>query len=168
MKPSNPMQQLAEWKAKHGKQTQNSEVGKQAVEDTPKNASIQAMTALKQEGNANPQGEGKIAQKLNQRDFIRYMQTTRQFDLMKSAVERCKRDYPDCFHHKQQQAIESRQIALNLRQGLKVWEKLAQGEPLTAQMSRQLHHFKQTVNYLAFHFDDVAKFIDKVETAPLT
>lgn len=168
MKPSNPMQQLAEWKAKHGKQTQNSEMSEQAGENTPKNATNRTLSALKQKSNDTPQGKDKNAPKSKQGDFIGYAQTTRQFDLMKSAVERCKRDYPDCFHHKQQQATESRQIAQNLRQGLKVWEKLAKGEQPTAQITQQLHHFKQTVNYLAYHFSDVAKFIDEVETALLT
>lgn len=151
MKPTNPMEQLKAWKANHSQQK---------AQETAQN---RPQATKKAEAKSTPQKKPETQQKAKQAGFMGYTQTSRQFELMKSAIERCKRDYPDCFHHKHQQADESRRIAKNLRQGLKIWTRLAKGEQPTTEMAQQLHHFQQTVNYLAHHFNDVAKYVQEVD-----
>lgn len=151
MKQTNPMEQLKAWKANH-----NQQKSLETAQNEPK-------TAKKTKSQLTTKQKQKTQQEAKQADFTVNPQTSRQFELMKSAIERCKRDYPNCFHHKHQQANESRQIAKNLQQGLKVWEQLAKGKQPTTEMTEQLNHFRQTVNYLAHHFNDVAKYVQEVD-----
>lgn len=150
MKPTNPMAQLKAWKENHSKQKQ---------QETAQN---RPQTAKKAETQSTTQEKPKMQQKAKMAVFKAYPQTNRQFYLMMSAVERCKADFPDDFHHKLQQAKESATIAKHLKQGLAEWQRLAQGGAVTAEGSKVLKNFMETTHYLANKFSRVANHINDV------
>lgn len=90
-----------------------------------------------------------------------YYQTNRQFLLMAESVERCKRDYPDCYHFKLQQAKECMELALGLRAGVELLDKkVIAGKHQMAEKS----FFKRKALYLIKHFEQLAGVI--LENAP--
>lgn len=89
-----------------------------------------------------------------------YPQITRQFDLMKASVERCKRDYPDCFHHKQQTAKECRTLADNLKAGNALLGTLAKIRPDSGQAVKKAINANR---YLIRQLESVIEEVRRIE-----
>ena len=87
-----------------------------------------------------------------------YPQTTRQFELIKHAITRCKAEFPDCYHHKHQQAKEFNSLADSLLSGKALLDDLATNKELTKQQKAQLKRFKKATAYLVKHLKEIVTF----------
>lgn len=71
-------------------------------------------------------------------NYKTYPQTNRLFALNKIAIERCKADYPDCYHFKKVLAEESKELADRLKMGLVLLNELKANNTLTSEQNTQL------------------------------
>lgn len=168
MKPTNPMQQLAQWKQNHAKAKaeaikQEASQPKQAVTNAQKFAKNGTSQPPKQAVKATKQGEPNPVQKAKQSDFLVLPQISRSFQLCKDSVNRCKSEFPDHFHHKLQHAQECQQLAVAFNQGLALLQKIGKNQPLADDDKLHLKNFKQSVKYLARHFNDLQQHIKAVQ-----
>lgn len=92
-----------------------------------------------------------------------YPQMVRQFNLMKASVERCKRDYPDCWHFKTLTRKECLSLADQLSSGLVLLQEIHRTAPLTAEQSATLKQFKRGAVFLMKQLSQVAEHIEQVE-----
>lgn len=93
-----------------------------------------------------------------------YPQFNRTFAISKQSAERCKSDFPDCYHFKKLQAEECRELAERLQMGLSlVVELRSQGVTLSAEQNKQFKAFRNGARYLMQQFQGLAEHIENVE-----
>lgn len=96
--------------------------------------------------------------------FKTYPQFNRTFALSKQSAERCKSDFPDCYHFKKSQANECIELAERLQMGLSLVVELRnQGVTLSAEQNKQYKAFRNGVRYLIQQFNELAEHIENVE-----
>ncbi|MDD0823883.1 hypothetical protein PTQ27_05300 [Mannheimia sp. AT1] len=97
-------------------------------------------------------------------NFKTYPQTNRLFALNKIAIERCKTDYPDCYHFKKALAEECKELAERLKMGLVLINELKASN--TTQKSNQNSDFKAFRNgarYLIKQLEETTLHVANVE-----
>lgn len=98
-------------------------------------------------------------------NFKTYPQMDRTFALNKIAIERCKADFPECWHFKQQQAKECEEIADRLKMGLALLVELKAGRPpFTEKQNRHFKAFRNGARYLIDQLEKTAQHVDDVES----
>lgn len=96
--------------------------------------------------------------------FKTYPQFNRTFAISKQSAERCKSDFPDCYHFKKLQAKECIELAERLQMGLSlVGSVLKNTTPLSAEQNKQYKAFRNGARYLIQQFHELAEHIDNVE-----
>lgn len=95
-----------------------------------------------------------------------YPQTTRQFELIRQSITRCRSDFPDCYHHKHQQAKEFENLANSLRSGKTLLDTLTADKTLTKQEKAQLKRFNKATTYLIKHLDEIVAFTAETAQTP--
>lgn len=95
--------------------------------------------------------------------FKTYPQFNRTFALSKQSAERCKSDFPDCYHFKKSQAKECIELAERLQMGLSLVGVLKNTTPLSAEQNKQYKAFRNGVRYLIQQFNALAEHIENVE-----
>ncbi|WP_237052468.1 hypothetical protein [Mannheimia granulomatis] len=81
-------------------------------------------------------------------NFKTYPQTNRLFALNKIAIERCKQDFPDCYHFKKVLATECEELADRLKMGLALMNELKANSTLTSDQNTQFKAFRNGARYL--------------------
>lgn len=112
--------------------------------------------------------EGFLKEKCNKGEkyqwaFFVYPQVNRQFELIKDSNARCLREFPDCFHHKQQLAKECRDLADRLNQGYELMKGWRAERELTAEERKQYKAFKHGILYLLNKFNGVALNVEALQ-----
>lgn len=96
--------------------------------------------------------------------FKTYPQFNRTFAISKQSAERCKSDFPDCYHFKKSQAKECIELAERLQMGLSLLVELRnQGATLSAEQNKQYKAFRNGARYLIQQFHELAEHIENVE-----
>lgn len=165
MKPTNPMQQLEQWKKNHAqaKNQQTAKGTKQTPHISQETVQNAKMTQDKEKGMVTMQSDAKTHKRAKQGGFGAFPQTSRSFLLIKESITRCKSDFPDFFHHKLQHANEYQQLSNALNQGLMILQNFANKQPLDPKNKEQLRAFRQAVKYLTWNFNDVQQHVKAVQ-----
>lgn len=155
MKPSNPMQQLQQWKDNrnanlHSANTNQSKIG--SVKNTQVNAHSEAKSKYQGKLYANP-----LAFKCSQ--------LTRQFKLILDSNRKCLEVYPDDFHHKIKFRDELTDLVVRLKTGGKLFNEMvkAQGAKLSSNKQETIRNFNQANDYLIHKFGEVIKQIEQLQ-----
>ncbi|WP_118856815.1 hypothetical protein [Haemophilus haemolyticus] len=134
MKPSNPMQQLQQWKDN-------------------RNANLHSANTNQTKGKlyANP-----LAFKCSQ--------LTRQFKLILDSNRKCLEVYPDDFHHKVKFRDELTDLVVRLKTGGKLFNEMvkAQGAKLSSNNQEKIRNFNQANDYLIHKFGEVIAQINQL------
>lgn len=97
-------------------------------------------------------------------NFKTYPQTNRLFALNKIAIERCKQDFPDCYHFKKVLAEECTELADRLKMGLVLMTELkATGTTLTSEQNTQFKAFRNGAKYLIKQLEETATHVANVD-----
>lgn len=96
--------------------------------------------------------------------FKTYPQFNRTFAISKQSAERCKSDFPDCYHFKKLQAKECIELAERLQMGLSLLGSVLKNTtPLSAEQNKQYKAFRNGARYLIQQFHELAEHIENVE-----
>lgn len=158
MKPSNPMQQLQQWKANHQQGKINQFVNEMnqtnlgAVKDTQGNARSEAKNKYQGKLYANPLS-------------FKFAQLSRQFKLILDSNRKCLEVYPDDFHHKIKFRDELTDLVVRLKTGGKLFNEMvkAQGAKLSSNNQETIRNFNQANDYLIHKFGEVIKQIEQLQ-----
>ena len=135
MKPSNPMQQLQQWKDN-------------------RNANLHSANTNQTKGKlyANPLA-------------FKFAQLTRQFKLILDSNRKCLEVYPDDFHHKIKFRDELTDLVVRLKTGGKLFNEMvkAQGAKLSSNNQETIRNFNQANDYLIHKFGEVIKQIEQLQ-----
>ncbi|WGE31514.1 hypothetical protein NYR60_06515 [Actinobacillus genomosp. 2] len=96
-----------------------------------------------------------------------FYQMDRQFELMKGAVERCKRDFPDCWHMKENHRSECLDLAERLQTGLDLWQEIEQIAPLTQEQKAKFKAFKRGAVFFISRLKATALHIEQVANSTI-
>lgn len=97
-------------------------------------------------------------------NYKTYPQTNRLFALNKIAIERCKQDFPDCYHFKKVLAEECTELADRLKMGLVLLTELkANGTTLTSGQNTQFKAFRNGAKYLIRQLEETALHVANVD-----
>ncbi|WP_244141779.1 hypothetical protein [Mannheimia bovis] len=97
-------------------------------------------------------------------NYKTYPQTNRLFALNKIAIERCKQDFPDCYHFKKVLAAECEELAGRLKMGLVLMAELkATGITLTSDQNTQFKAFRNGAKYLIKQLEETALHVANVD-----
>ncbi|WP_324682522.1 hypothetical protein [Bibersteinia trehalosi] len=138
----NPLKQMNE----HRNQQQAEKVQK-----TAPNGTQNAETAKAEQSAGQSQNKPKITL---------YPQITRQFDLLVQSVERCKAEYPDCFHHKLHTAKECYSLRKQLKQSVEFLKSLTVLQPENRKALQQAINANR---YLIRQLEKVIAEVERVE-----
>lgn len=119
----------------------------QKGQKTAQNGTQNAETAKAEQSTGQSQNKPKITL---------YPQITRQFGLMRASVERCHKDFPDCFHFKLQTAKECRIIADCLKHSVATLAKHTEKHDKDAQRAIKAQR------YLIRQFESVIAEVERV------
>ena len=135
MKPSNPMQQLQQWKDN-------------------RNANLHS-------ANTN---QTKVKLYANPLSF-KFAQLSRQFKLILDSNRKCLEVYPDDFHHKIKFRDELTDLVVRLKTGGKLFNEMvkAQGAKLSSNNQETIRNFNQANDYLIHKFGEVIKQIEQLQ-----
>ncbi|WP_118817489.1 hypothetical protein [Haemophilus haemolyticus] len=163
MKPSNPMQQLQQWKANNGKSNKlKNELVKSAVKNSS-NLKFEETSKTQQEtqGETKNKYQGKLY--ANPLAF-KCSQLTRQFKLILDNNRKCLEVYPDDFHHKIKFRDELTDLVVRLKTGGKLFNEMvkAKGEKLNPNNQETIRNFNQANDYLIHKFGEVIAQINQL------
>ncbi|GAB1660852.1 hypothetical protein [Mannheimia haemolytica] len=96
-------------------------------------------------------------------NFKTYPQMNRTFALNKIAVERCKQDFPDCYHFKKLMAEECTELADRLKMGLVLMAELKTTSTLTSDQNRHFKAFRNGAKYLIKQLEETALHVANVD-----
>ena len=164
MKPSNPMQQLQQWKANNGKSNKlKNELVKSAIKNLG-NLKFEETSKTQQEtqGEIKNKYQGKLY--ANPLAF-KFAQLTRQFKLILDSNRKCLEVYPDDFHHKIKFRDELTDLAVRLKTGGKLFNEMvkAKGAKLSSNNQETIRNFNQANDYLIHKFGEVIKQIEQLQ-----
>lgn len=119
----------------------------------------------KKQRKATPQLTAKPAKngKAGTLSLVNYPQWNYQFELALAAIERCKADYTDCFHHKRQFAKECQDLKNRLNAGVNLLQKITQNRPLASDEQRDFKGFARAVGYLTRQLNTIIQHIEAVD-----
>ena len=168
MKPSNPMQQLQQWKANNGKSNElKIEPVKSAVKlKFEKNQNANLHSVENTQGNARSEAKSKYQGKLYANPLaFKCSQLTRQFKLILDSNQRCLEVYPDDFHHKIKFRDELTDLVVRLKTGGKLFNEMvkAQGAKFSSNNQETIRNFNQANDYLIHKFGEVIKQIEQLQ-----
>ncbi len=134
MKPSNPMQQLQQWKDN-------------------RNANLHS-------ANTNKTKEKLYANPLS----FKFAQLSRQFKLILDSNRKCLEVYPDDFHHKIKFRDELTDLVVRLKTGGKLFNEMVktQGAKLNPNNQETIRNFNQANDYLIHKFGEVIAQINQL------
>ena len=163
MKPSNPMQQLQQWKANNGKSNKlKNELVKSAVKNSS-NLKFEETSKTQQEtqGETKNKYQGKLY--ANPLAF-KCSQLTRQFKLILDNNRKCLEVYPDDFHHKIKFRDELTDLVVRLKTGGKLFNEMVKtkGEKLNPNNQETIRNFNQANDYLIHKFGEVIAQINQL------
>ncbi|HHF5226606.1 TPA: hypothetical protein ACPO8A_000149 [Haemophilus influenzae] len=151
MKPSNPMQQLQQWKDNRNANLHSANTN-QPNSGLVKN--LQGETKNKYQGKlyANPLA-------------FKFAQLTRQFKLILDSNRKCLEVYPDDFHHKIKFRDELTDLVVRLKTGGKLFNEMVktQGAKLNPNNQETIRNFNQANDYLIHKFGEVIKQIEQLQ-----
>ena len=135
MKPSNPMQQLQQWKDN-------------------RNANLHS-------ANTNKTKEKLYANPLS----FKFAQLSRQFKLILDSNRKCLEVYPDDFHHKIKFRDELTDLVVRLKTGGKLFNEMVktQGAKLNPNNQETIRNFNQANDYLIHKFGEVIAQINQLK-----
>lgn len=155
MKPSNPMQQLQQWKANNGKSNKlKNELVKSA--NQPNSGLVKNL-----QGETKNKYQGKLY--ANPLAF-KFAQLTRQFKLILDSNRKCLEVYPDDFHHKIKFRDELTDLVVRLKTGGKLFNEMVktQGAKLNPNNQETIRNFNQANDYLIHKFGEVIAQINQL------
>ena len=119
MKPSNPMQQLQQWKTNNGKSSERKNASAKSSVKNLGNLKFEETSKTQQEtqGETKNKYQGKLY--ANPLAF-KFAQLTRQFKLILDSNRKCLEVYPDDFHHKIKFRDELTDLVVRLKNRRKV------------------------------------------------
>ncbi|WP_118789003.1 hypothetical protein [Haemophilus haemolyticus] len=160
MKPSNPMQQLQQWKANNGK---SNKLKNELVKSAVKSAN-QTNSGLVKNTQGNVGSETKNKLYANPLSF-KFAQLSRQFKLILDSNRKCLEVYPDDFHHKIKFSDELTDLVVRLKTGGKLFNEMvkAQGAKLNPNNQETIRNFNQANDYLIHKFGEVIKQIEQLQ-----
>lgn len=176
MKPTNPMEQLQQWKANHQQAEINrfvNEMNRAATNRSDKNCETVRQFTKAQKANLHSaqktQQEAQGATKVKSNGKIpfnplhaEYAQISRQFKLIHDSNRKCLEVYPDDFHHKLKMRGECADLVNRLKGGGKLFNELAKAADLTAKQTALLKGFNQANGYLIYKFSEVVAQIEQL------
>lgn len=173
---TNPMTQLAQWKANR----QQTEINRFVSEmnrcenlrnSKPSNtknlvAQIEPLKFKKpqktqQEAQDATKGKRQVNQLPNPLS-LNYAQITRQFKLISESNRRCLENFPDDFHHKLKMRDECSDLVDRLKGGGKLLNELAKQTDLSQQQTALLQAFNTVNGYLIHKFGEVVEQINRL------
>nr|DAT57805.1 MAG TPA: hypothetical protein [Caudoviricetes sp.] len=179
MKPSNPMQQLQQWKDNrnanlHSANTNQSKIGLvkgnklniEPVKSAVKNANQTNSGLVKNtQGNAGSETKNKYQGKLSFNPLVfEYTQISRQFKLIHDSNRKCLEVYPDEFHHKVKFRNELADLVVRLKAGSKLLNEMAKSQGVEIKDKYgALKGFNQANNYLIHKFVEVIEQIEQLQ-----
>ena len=163
MKPSNPMQQLQQWKANNGKSNK--------LKNEPVKSAVKNLGNLKFEETSKTQQEtqGETKNKYQGKLYanplaFKFAQLTRQFKLILDSNRKCLEVYPDDFHHKIKFRDELTDLVVRLKTGGKLFNEMVktQGAKLSSNNQETIRNFNQANDYLIHKFGEVIAQINQL------
>lgn len=166
MKPSNPMQQLQQWKDNRNANLHSANTNKlknELVKSAVKSAN-QPNSGLVKNLQGNAGSETKNKYQGNPLAF-KCSQLTRQFKLILDSNRKCLEVYPDDFHHKIKFRDELTDLVVRLKIGGKLFNEMvkAQGAKLSSNNQETIRNFNQANDYLIHKFGEVIKQIEQLQ-----
>lgn len=125
-------------------------------------------SAAKSERQGNPPPTANGSHSSGKLTLTGFYQMDRQFELMKGAVERCKRDFPDCWHMKENHRSECLDLAERLQTGLDLWQEIEQIAPLTQEQKAKFKAFKRGAVFFISRLKATALHIEQVANGTIT
>ena len=177
MKPSNPMQQLQQWKANNTKKLVSgggvsaetvhpNKLKNEPVKSAVKSANQPNSGLVKNtQGNVGSETKNKYQGKLYANPLsFKFAQLTRQFKLILDSNRKCLEVYPDDFHHKLKMRDEMVDLIDRLKAGGKLLNALAKSQGITFCLDNQstLKDFNQANDYLIHKFGEVIVQINRL------
>ena len=169
MKPSNPMQQLQQWKDNRNANLHSANTNKlknELVKSAVKNSSNlkfeeTSKTQQETQGETKNKYQGKLY--ANPLAF-KCSQLTRQFKLILDNNRKCLEVYPDDFHHKIKFRDELTDLVVRLKTGGKLFNEMvkAKGEKLNPNNQETIRNFNQANDYLIHKFGEVIAQINQL------
>ena len=156
MKPTNPMQQLQQWKDSRNAKTFSANTNQ---------SNFGPVTKSKNGLCENPQSESysEPKKKLSFNPLhAEYAQISRQFKLIHDSNRKCLEVYPDDFHHKLKMRGECADLVERLKGGGKLFNELAKAADLTKEQTTLLKGFNQANGYLIYKFSEVVTQIEQL------
>ena len=170
MKPSNPMQQLQQWKDNRNANLHSANTNK--LKNEPVKSAVKNSVKLKNEKNPKTQQEtqGETKNKYQGKLYanplaFKCSQLTRQFKLILDSNRKCLEVYPDDFHHKIKFRDELTDLVVRLKTGGKLFNEMvkAQGAKLSSNNQETIRNFNQANDYLIHKFGEVIKQIEQLQ-----
>ena len=163
MKPSNPMQQLQQWKANNGKSSERKNASAKSSVKNLGNLKFEETSKTQQEtqGETKNKYQGKLY--ANPLAF-KCSQLTRQFKLILDSNRKCLEVYPDDFHHKIKFRDELTDLVVRLKTGGKLFNEMvkAKGAKLSSNNQETIRNFNQANDYLIHKFGEVIVQINQL------
>ena len=164
MKPSNPMQQLQQWKTNNGKSSERKNASAKSSVKNLGNLKFEETSKTQQEtqGETKNKYQGKLY--ANPLSF-KFAQLTRQFKLILDSNRKCLEVYPDDFHHKIKFRDELTDLVVRLKTGGKLFNEMVktQGAKLSSNNQETIRNFNQANDYLIHKFGEVIKQIEQLQ-----
>ena len=164
MKPSNPMQQLQQWKTNNGKSSERKNASAKSSVKNLGNLKFEETSKTQQEtqGETKNKYQGKLY--ANPLSF-KFAQLSRQFKLILDSNRKCLEVYPDDFHHKIKFRDELTDLVVRLKTGGKLFNEMvkAQGAKLSSNNQETIRNFNQANDYLIHKFGEVIKQIEQLQ-----
>ena len=175
MKPTNPMEQLQQWKANHQQAAINrfvNEMNHAATNKSDKNCETDRQFAKVQKANLHSaQKTQQEAQSEAKRQYrgklsfnplaFEYAQLSRQFKLILDSNRKCLEVYPDDFHHKLKFKAELTDLVEHLKAGSKLFNAVLKSHStLSREDADTFKAFNQANGYLIYKFGEVVAQID--------
>ena len=164
MKPSNPMQQLQQWKTNNGKSSERKNASAKSSVKNLGNLKFEETSKTQQEtqGETKNKYQGKLY--ANPLSF-KFAQLSRQFKLILDSNRKCLEVYPDDFHHKIKFRDELTDLVVRLKTGGKLFNEMvkAQGAKLSSNNQETIRNFNQANDYLIHKFEEVIKQIKQLQ-----
>jgi len=169
MKPSNPMQQLQQWKDNRNANLHSANTNK--LKNELVKSAVKNSVKLKNEKNPKTQQEtqGETKNKYQGKLYanplaFQFTQLTRQFKLILDSNRKCLEIYPGDFHHKLKMRDEMVDLIDRLKEGGKLFNALAKSQGITFCRDNQatLKDFNQANGYLIHKFEEVIAQINQL------
>ena len=164
MKPSNPMQQLQQWKTNNGKSSERKNASAKSSVKNLGNLKFEETSKTQQEtqGETKNKYQGKLY--ANPLSF-KFAQLSRQFKLILDSNRKCLEVYPDDFHHKIKFRDELTDLVVRLKTGGKLFNEMvkSQGAKLSSNNQETIRNFNQANDYLIHKFGEVIKQIEQLQ-----